>query len=188
MLHWYVGTLHGSTFFTIFSQIADTNQNLVRVMASSEVARCMLAEFGWAQCNSWSSRILGLATRLGNGGCISPRFIASLSSSSSVCSRSWYDVLSVPLKTLLTRLEDEKWESSSSRVVSCYLLLTFMVSWSILAFSGASVSRSGFIISSNTSCCHAGRRPISTRELKAKTECRACGRKGHRAHEDDSEK
>ena len=53
---------------------------------------------------------------LGNGGAISPIFIASHSSSSSIGYLT--DVQSVSTKASLARLKDEKCETSSLRVVS----------------------------------------------------------------------
>ena len=71
-------------------------------------------------CNARSSRILGFSSRGGNGGGMLPLFIASLSSSFSMASRTWYDALSVPVKTSRTRDGDGERGSSSSRVDSWF--------------------------------------------------------------------
>ena len=63
-------------------------------------------------------------------------------------SRNWYDALSVPEKTPHTRVKDGEWGSSSSRVGPWYHLL--LSRKSMRAFSGASVSLSGLILSSST--------------------------------------
>ena len=59
-----------------------------------------------------------------------PLFIASLSSSFSMGSRTWYDVLSAPVKTSLTR----EWGSSLAWVDSWYHSLTVMVLGPMPAF------------------------------------------------------
>ena len=77
---------------------------------------------------------------------ISPIFIASLSSSSSIASLS--DVKLVSTQLSLVRLKDEKCETSPLSVASWYHLLTLMVSGLSLPRPGASVNLSGFITSS----------------------------------------
>ena len=72
-----------------------------------------------------------------------------VTSAFSIGSRTWYDILFVPVITSLTRLEGEERGSSSSRVDSWYHVLTLMVLRSIPAFSGAFVSFSGCIFSSS---------------------------------------
>ena len=73
---------------------------------SSDAARWILSEFEQNSFNAWSYRILRLETRPGNGRSISPIFIESLSSSSSIGSLS--DVKFVSTKVSLVRLK--RWE------------------------------------------------------------------------------
>ena len=131
----YTGTLarwRVQRLCLFFSQIVGKTTAVIKpfvcilIINSSTVH---LVEFEWNSCNARPSRMLGFSSRWGNGWGISPLFIASLSSSFSMGSRTWYDALSTPVKVSHTRLEDEKWESSSSRVVSWYHLLNSHGTW-----------------------------------------------------------
>ena len=148
LLSWYVEKLDVFTYFlTDCGKIDDRLiSNHACVWTSSDAARWILSKFEQNSFNAWSSRFLRLEARPGNGRSISPIFIESLSSSSSIGSLS--DVKFVSTKVSLVRQKDEKCETSLLRVVFWYHLLSLMVSGLKPAWSSASVNRSGFITSS----------------------------------------